>query len=157
MGEIIFLLILIVGGVFLFITSLDYSSVEFLDAYVGPALFPQIIISIIILAAVALLIKIIVMKKKPDFVFIELFKGNRLIFGIFIIAFVLILDMFGFVASTILFLTVTTSFFTYVQFGKIEKIRLILNVVGICVFAVGIYLIFSQLIGLQLPIGKLWV
>lgn len=153
MGELAFLGILIVGGCYLF--SLTYGfAVSPFDKSGGAALFPRIVIGILLVFALARVIQLLMKKKKEKFVFSELFKGYRLFFfGSFVI-YVLLLEFIGYIFASLLFLGITVNmFYRHVvgDFGPVKSI--VIRNVAIVAFIILMDYFFASVLGIFLPNG----
>lgn len=153
MGEIVFLGAILIIGVICGIQTLGFKAIPILDSVVGPALFPQIAIGIVVLGALALIVQLVMKKQKNQFVFLELFQGKRLGFGIVTIAYVLMLDSIGFIVSTAIFLMLAINYLEYIKGIQINRKKTI--VVSLCciLFSIIIYYFFSKVMGIMLPRG----
>ncbi len=158
MGEVILWIILLIISIVLFIQTLGYKTVEMVDPIVGPARFPQVIILIMAICLVALLVKRIFIKKKEDkpFIFLELFKGIQLRFGLMMLIYILILGKVGFIVSTSLFLIASTTYLYYEKHKTIPVKATVIRSICIILFTSGLYYVFTQFMGVILPRGDIF-
>jgi len=93
--ELIFLAILGIFAVVFFKETTTYKIASF-DTSGGPATFPQYILILLLVAIAILMIQKIVKKDFKGFVFIELFKGERGIGLLSLVAYLALLTILGF-------------------------------------------------------------
>lgn len=156
MGELVFLLILLILCAVCFVQTLSFP-VSILDQSGGPALFPQIVLALLTLVIVIRLIQFFREKKHEHFVFRELFTGRRLFFFGSLIVYVFLFDFLGYILSTALFLVVTINYFYYVVKGNRGSVKAILvrNISAIA-FSVIMYVFFANILHIMLPTGQLF-
>ncbi len=155
MGEIIFLIVLLLLGGVLFQQTFTFG-VSILDQSGGPALFPRIVLAILAIAIIIRLISVLREKKHEHFVFIELFTGNRLFFFLSLILYIVTFKFLGYILSTCLFLMITCNYFYYVVKGNKGSVKSIaVRNIGIVVFAVVMYVFFANVLHIMLPAGIL--
>ena len=153
MGEFVFLgIILAICGYFYYLTY-DFAISPF-DKSGGAALFPRIVLICIAIFVIIRIIQVALQKEKGKFVFGELFRGMRLFFFASFVIYVALLDIFGYIICTILFLAVTINvFYKKVNncWGPIKSI--VIRNCSIVVFTFAMEFFFSNLLGILLPNG----
>ena len=155
MGESIFLASLAaVAGTMLFETM--HYPTGALDRSGGPGIFPTILIAILLAFIALRLVAIIRSRKQEKFVFMEMFRGIRLLFLVALGLTILLMESIGFVPMISLFLIVSVHCFYFAANDSWGSYRLIavrsLVLVG---FTVGMYVFFQAALGVQLPAGIL--
>lgn len=157
MGEIIFLIILAAAGVGMFGMSFGFQ-VSRIDTSGGPALFPRIVI-VILLAFI--IIRIVMISKNKEelgkkFHFLEIFMGSRLVFLLLFLAYALLMKPLGFVISSSLFLMIAVTFLHKKQYGEGVTAKKGLILYPVIVIAVTVlYYIFVYKLNVLLPGGIL--
>lgn len=155
MGEIIFLIVLLLLGGVLFQQTFTFG-VSILDQSGGPALFPRIVLAILAIAVIIRLISVLREKKHEHFVFIELFTGKRLFFFLSLILYIVTFRFLGYILSTCLFLMITCNYFYYVVKENKGTLRsIVLRNAFVVVFSVGMYFFFGNVLHIMLPAGIL--
>ncbi|MGH0052113.1 MAG: tripartite tricarboxylate transporter TctB family protein [Sphaerochaetaceae bacterium] len=152
--ELIFLAILAIFTLIFFKETTTYKIASF-DTSGGPAIFPQYILLLLLAAIVVLMIQKIVKKEFKGFVFLELFKGERGIGLLSLVAYLSLLRILGFTLSTILFLTFLINYLYRVNHEKsLGSIKQITLRTGFSIlFAFAIQYIFVSLMHVMLPKG----
>ncbi len=157
MGEIIFLIVLAAAGISMFGMSFGFQ-VSRIDTSGGPALFPRIVI-IILLVFIAMRIVMISKdkeEKEKKFHFLEMFQGSRLIFLFMFLGYALLMKPLGFVISSSLFLIIAVTFLYKKQYGEritVKKGLILYPAILICVAV--LYYIFVNKLNVLLPGGIL--
>ena len=144
MGEIFFLIILAAAGVGMFGMSFGFQ-VSRIDSSGGPALFPRIVI-IILLLFIAIRI-IMVSKSKEElgkkFHFLEIFQG-----------YAVLMKPLGFVISSSLFLIIAVTFLYKKQYGERITVKKGLILYPVILISVAVlYYIFVNKLNVLLPGG----
>ena len=155
MGEIFFLIILAAAGVGMFVRSFGFQ-VSRIDSSGGPALFPRIVI-IILLLFIAIRI-IMVSKSKEElgkkFHFLEIFQGSRLIFLLMFLGYAVLMKPLGFVISSSLFLIIAVTFLYKKQYGERITVKKGLILYPVILISVAVlYYIFVNKLNVLLPGG----
>ena len=152
--ELIFLAILGIFAVVFFKETTTYKIASF-DTSGGPATFPQYILILLLVAIAILMIQKIVKKDFKGFVFIELFKGERGIGLLSLVAYLTLLTILGFTLSTILFLGFLVNYLYRANHQKsLGSVKQIAIRTGFSVlFAFVIQYIFVGLMHVMLPKG----
>ncbi len=155
MGELIFMGITALAAIAMFFMTASFP-VSIIDKSGGPALFPRIIV--ILLIVFILIRSVIVLKdkellKKP-FIFTEIFKGSRLIYLLVTLAYILLIKQVGFLIMTTVYLFGLTQYLFFIQQDHTMNLkRNLITGVGALVVTIGIYLLFSNVLGIRLPKG----
>lgn len=152
--ELIFLIILGIFAIIFFRETTTYKIASF-DTSGGPAAFPQYILILLLIAIAILIIQKIVKKEYKGFVFLELFKGERGIGLLSLIAYLSLLSILGFTLSTILFLTFLVNYLYRVNHNKSlgSAKRIAMRTGFSIIFAFAIQFIFVSLMHVMLPKG----
>ena len=155
MGEIFFLIILAAAGVGMFGMSFGFQ-VSRIDSSGGPALFPRIVI-IILLLFIAIRM-IMVSKSKEElgkkFHFLEIFQGSRLIFLLMFLGYAVLMKPLGFVISSSLFLIIAVTFLYKKQYGERITVKKGLILYPVILISVAVlYYIFVNKLNVLLPGG----
>lgn len=153
MGEIVFWVLLLATGAALFLQTLDFKVIAMMDPVMGPARFPQVVLAVLMVSVTGLLIVRLVKKEKTPFIFLELFKGTQLRFGLMILAYILILEKAGFVIATSLFLIVSTTHLYFVEKGSVPVKLTVIRSACIVAATVCLQLLFTKAMGVMLPLG----
>lgn len=157
MGEIFFLLILAAAGIGMFGMSFGFQ-VSRIDSSGGPALFPRIVIVILL---VFVIIRITMISKNKEelsrkFHFVEIFQGSRLVFLLLFLGYALLMKPLGFVISSSLFLIASVTFLHKKQYGEGITVKKGLILYPVIVAAVTVlYYIFVYKLNVLLPGGIL--
>lgn len=152
--ELIFLTILAIFSIVFFQETTTYKVASF-DTSGGPAIFPQYILILLLISIAVLMIQKIVKKDFKGFVFIELFKGDRGIGLIALVAYLSLLKILGFTLSTVLFLTFLVNYLYRTNHEKsLGNVKHIALRTGFSIlFAFLIQYIFVNLMHVMLPKG----
>jgi putative tricarboxylic transport membrane protein len=160
MGELLFMGSTAVVALGMLVMTVGFP-VSIIDNSGGPALFPRIII--VLLIAFMLIRAVIVLKdkdlKNAPFIFSEMFKGARLIYLLGTLSYILLIKKVGFVIMTTLYLFGMTLFLHYLQRDRhFPWKKTLIVLAGSISIAVGIYLIFTGTLNTLLPKGVLkWI
>lgn len=156
-GELIFLTVLEISAGF-FLSRSDNFAVSIMDKSGGAGLFPTLILKFLmaVIGIRIVLILAIPENRKEDFVFLELFQGNRFFLLTMIIGYAVVVDLAGYLLSSTIFLLVTVNYFFYKVNGSFgsRKIILIRNVI-IIAFAILLFLFFTRVLGAVLPTSRI--
>jgi putative tricarboxylic transport membrane protein len=157
MGEILFMAVLAIIAIGMFVMTYDFP-ISIIDKSGGAALFPRIMIVLLLFFLVIRFIAIIKTKRegRPKFVFIEIFQGPRLVYLLTTLAFIIVLNFLGFILSAILYLLILVNYFYYIQNDKKPSLKTEIVVV-VCVIAgiVGLEYFFGDVLNIMLPEGIL--
>lgn len=159
MGEIIFLCVIEAICVYMIVASLGFATSP-LDNSGGAAIYPQIICVFVSIFIVVRIIQILKSRHQntEQFHFLEMFKGNSLVFMIALFAYVILIRFTGYILTTWLFLVVIGNVFNLFadeHWGSLKSI-IIRNVCYI-LFSFGLYYFFAEAMGILLPAGKLFI
>ncbi len=159
MGEVIFSGVVAVIAVVLFINSATFPE-SIIDQTGGAALFPRIII-ILLLVTLAVRVVIILRDKEErekPFAFIDFFKGRRLVFFLLFIGYTLVMTTLGFFLSSSIFLAIAIPFLYKLQHGKFMSVkRLVISTVISTSMVFALYYIFVNYFNVILPSGILGI
>lgn len=155
MGELIFLVFLLITGGVMFYSTYDFRT-SLLDTSGGPALFPRIVLIFLLLMLVIRIVQILCAKERKPFAFLEIFKGSRLFFVLSLGVYIVVIKPLGFILSTVLFMSVLIMGFRYSMTKSVGKPgSVVLVVVLSVVYAVLMYLLFAEVLNIFLPAGVL--
>ena len=154
--EFVFLLILLGLSLTLLGQTFQYEIPSF-DTSGGPAMFPQYVLVMLIIAIVFLLIQLAWRKQGRTFVFGEVFRGGQGVFLGSLALYLLLLSPFGFLASTILFLLFTVNYLAQryhgsLGTGKAIAVRSLVSVVVACT----VNYLFAGVFRIMLPTGTIY-
>lgn len=155
MGESLFLACLVAIAGTMFFETTHYPT-AFLDKSGGPAVFPQLILIILVVFIALRFVAILRSGKQEKFVFMEMFRGIRLLFLVSLGLTILLMPSVGFVPMVSIFLIVTVHCFYFGTNGSFGSPTLIAVRSALLIgFTVGLYLFFQAALGVQLPAGIL--
>ena len=155
MGEIIFLVFLLISGGVMFWSTFSFRTNP-LDTSGGPAIFPQIVLAFLMLMVVIRIVEILCSKEKKPFAFVEMFKGSRLFFLVSLGVYIFLIKPLGFIVSTVLFMTVVILGFRYSMSKSVGKPGSVAIAVGAsAAYAVLMYVLFAKVLSIFLPAGIL--
>ncbi|NQT58035.1 MAG: tripartite tricarboxylate transporter TctB family protein [Bacteroidetes bacterium] len=157
MGELIFMGITVLAAIGMFFMTSSFP-VSIIDKSGGPALFPRIVIILLIIFMV--IRAVIVMKDKElfkkQFVFTEIFKGSRLIYLLLTLAYILLIKQIGFVIMTAAYMYGLTQYLYYIQQDHMMTVkRNLITALGALAVTLGVYFLFSDALNIRLPLGIL--
>ncbi|MBC8452667.1 MAG: tripartite tricarboxylate transporter TctB family protein [Spirochaetes bacterium] len=157
MGELIFMGITALAAIGMFFMTSSFP-VSIIDKSGGPALFPRIVIILLILFMI--IRAVIVMKDKElwnkQFVFTEIFKGSRLIYLLVTLAYILLIKQIGFVVMTAVYMYGLTQYLYYIQQDHMMTVkRNLITALGALFVTLGVYFLFSDVLNIRLPLGIL--
>lgn len=153
MGELILLGLLLVIGISFWFMTFNFA-VSPLDKSGGAGVFPRMVIVLLLAFVVLRVIQVLRKKEKGHFVFLELFSGIRLYFLLSFVTYVLALNYLGYLISSILFLALTTNYFSYKthdSFGTVKSI--VIRNAGVIAFVFTTYYFFDRILHIALPRG----
>lgn len=157
MSELIFLAFLaVVGG--LGLREVITYTVAAYDRTGGPAIYPKLILILLMVALAVRVIQILLTKDKDKFKWNTLFKGPRGVFFAAFVAFVILMDLLGFIVDGTLFLIFTSLYLYYATTGDKTlggKKLIIKRCVISLVFCVAVYAFFSEFLHVMVPKGIL--
>lgn len=155
MGELIFNALLAVVAVILYVLTFSFPTSIF-DKSGGAAMYPRIVI---IFLLVLLAIRTLQVLRSPEekarkFVFLEMFKGPRLVYILTTLAYFLLVKPVGFILATIVYLIWSISYFYYLQeekrpSGKVISIICAAVIPGVVILDY----VFCKVLGVLLPAG----
>lgn len=157
MGELLFMALMGALAIIMFFISGSFP-VSIIDKSGGAALFPRIVV-ILFLFFMAIRTVIVLRDgeaRKKAFVFLEIFKGDRLIFLLGIIGYIALVKPVGFVIATSLFLAGMSNFLYFKQRDSLMTLKR--NIIGISAgiaISLGMYLFFTRVLSILLPQGVL--
>lgn len=153
MGELILLGLLVVIGVSFWFMTFSFA-VSPLDRSGGAGLFPRLVIIFLLAFVVVRIIQVLLKKEKEHFVFFELFTGIRLFFLLSFVLYVVILNWVGYLISSILFLAVTTNYFSYKTNDTVgTRKAVVIRNGALVVFVFLMYYFFDRILHIALPRG----
>lgn len=157
MGEVIFLAVIGVLDVVMFGLTFAFPT-SIIDQSGGPGLFPRLVLAGLLVLVVIRIAVILHSESERGrrFIFLEIFKGSRLVFLVVFVAYALLMTTLGFVLSTGVFLAVTILFLFRCQYQKwMGPKGIAATVIGSAVGALVIYLLFTRWFNVVLPAGLL--
>ncbi len=152
MGELVFLLVIAALAIGMFVMTFSFPT-SIVDKSGGPALFPRILIGLLLLLLIIRFIQIL-KGRKEKFYFLEFFTGNRLIVFLSLVFLVASMSTLGYVISTSLFVLGLVNLFyakVHGQLGGLKKI--IIRNISLLVLVVGVYWFFLNVLHITLPQG----
>lgn len=153
MGEILFLLCFAVISLIMFYLTGDFR-VSKMDTSGGAALFPRIVIILLLIFLAVRIVEIVRAKEKKAFAGKELFTGSRCYFIIGFVLYVILLKPVGYILATVLFLA-----FVVNRFYKIEKgtmgtaVQIAVRNLIMIVFVLAMNWAFGTILSVNLPSG----
>ena len=154
MGEIYFNLFLFVVSIAGLINTLSWQVIK--DTSGGPATYPRIILTALLACSLIRIIQLLKQKKeaRPDFIFMDLFKGHRGFFLLALVVYVASLNILGFMIATIIYLNVVVNVMIYFSKGSF-KVDKWLFIRGICLVAAayGVTWFFQSALRVMVPTG----
>jgi len=155
MGELIFLALLLVIGISFWFMTFSFT-VSPLDKSGGAGVFPRMVIILLLAFVVLRIFQVLRKKEKAHFIFLELFSGIRLFFLLSFVVYVVALNWLGYLISSILFLAITTNYFSYKTRDSFGTVKLIvLRNAGVIAFVFATYHFFDTTLHIALPRGWL--
>ncbi|QUI22259.1 tripartite tricarboxylate transporter TctB family protein [Vallitalea pronyensis] len=154
MGEIIFMGILAVISFIMLIMTYNFPT-SIIDQSGGAALFPRIVIFLLLFFMIIRVVEIIRKKEwHKKFAFFEMFKGIRLVYLLSTLAFILSIKYVGYIVSTSIYLIVTIIYFYKKEMGeKQSKKKLAVTIVLNIMLVIGVYYVFTDVLNILLPEG----
>ena len=155
MGELVFMALLCVMGVACFIDTLHFR-VSLLDRSGGAAVFPRVVIVLLLLLVCIRIVMILRDGNRPHFVFLEAFAGARLAYLIALAALVFTIKPIGFLPAMSAFMLFTANYFYFRTHGSLGKAWfVILRSVSLVAFVAVVYYFFTGVLHVMLPAGLL--
>ncbi len=157
MGELIYMAIIAVIAIFMFIVSGSFP-VSIIDKSGGASLFPRVVV-VLLLCFMAIRTVFVLRDKElreKTFIFLEIFKGPRLVYLLGTFTYILLIQPLGFVITTSLYLFGMSNFMYYKQKDSIMSMQRssIIFFSGLTV-SLGMYLFFTRVLSILLPQGIL--
>lgn len=155
MGEVIFLGIISLVAISMALLAYQFP-VSIIDKSGGPAFFPQAVVLFIVALALIRIVQVIRTKKdeRKEFVFLEMFKGPRLIFILATIIEIATMKYLGFIISMSIYLAGMIIYFNYTQKGKWLSVKNMLLIAFISILGIiGIDFIFCEVLKVVIPKG----
>ncbi|MDE7014658.1 MAG: tripartite tricarboxylate transporter TctB family protein [Kineothrix sp.] len=157
MGELIFLGILAIIGVIMFGMSFGFQT-SLLDKSGGPALYPRIVIVVLVIFLVVRCVMIIRSQEelKKKFHFLEILQGSRLIYLLLLLGYAVIIKPLGFVISSVIFAVIAVTFLHKKQYGTFitgKKAAVLYPIMILSIVA--LYYVFTNYFNVLLPGGIL--
>ncbi len=155
MGELIFMAILIVVGVAMFIMTYDFP-IATLDTSGGASMFPRVVVIIMCVLVAIRIIQILHTKKedRKPFAFLEIFKGNTLVYVLSTTLYFVLAPTLGFIISSTIYMIGIIIFFHKIQYDKLPSIKKSVIISAITIAAiVGLNYVFSDVLNVLLPVG----
>lgn len=155
MGEIIFLLCFAVISLIMFYLTGDFR-VSKMDTSGGAALFPRIVIVILLVFLAIRVIEILRSKEKKKFSGRELFTGSRLYFITGFVLYVVLLKPLGYIIATSLFLVFTVNRFYQIENGTLgTMVQIVVRNMIMIFFVLAMNWAFGTILSVMLPTGPL--
>lgn len=127
-----------------------------MDTSGGAALFPRIIIILLLIFIAVRVIQILISKEKKNFAGKELFIGSRLYFIVCLVLYVVSLKVLGYIIATSLFLLFTVNRFVQIEKGTIGKAaQIVVRSAVMIVFVLAMNWAFGTFLSVHLPPGLL--
>ena len=159
MGELLFELVIALIAVGMFGMTFGFRE-SLIDQSGGPALFPRIVI---LLLLIFLAVRGIVIRKNREeqekpFHFLEMFQGSRLIYVVLLTAYAGMVKPVGFLLSTWVFSLIAIPFLYKQQYGKGMTLRRQAVTSAVTVVSVFLlYYVFTRYFHVLLPAGLLHI
>ena len=157
MGEIIFLVMLLVGSLYLFSLTGDFP-ISILDKSGGAALFPRIVMIFLMIVLAVRILSLFRARNREAFVFTEIFKGTRGIYFGALVLYVLLMPFLGYIIATFTFVAGLMNTFYYSvhkELGEPKAIAIRNGLVVVLVICVNFF--FKEVLGVFLPVGFLGI
>ena len=153
MGEIIFLLCFAVVSAIMFYMTGDFR-ISKMDTSGGAALFPRIVIILLLVFLMLRIIEILASKEKKEFAGKELFAGSRCLFIGGLVLYVVLLKPLGYIIATVLFLAFVVNRFYRVEKGLMgSAAQIAIRNVLMIVFVLAMNWVFGTVLSVNLPAG----
>lgn len=154
MGEVYFNLFLFIVSVAGLVNTFTWPVIQ--DTSGGPATYPRIILTALLLCSAVRMIQVLKQKKedRPKFIFMNLFQGHRGFFLLALVIYVASLNVLGFMIATIVYLNVVVNVMIYFSKG-VFVIDKWLFVRGGCFVGVayGVTCFFHSALRVMVPTG----
>ncbi len=151
----IFLLLLAGIDVYYLAETFSYKKPLY-DNTGGPAVFPRVILVLLLVCLAVRMIQIIVTRDKKHFVFKELFRGST---GVFLFAFagyIFLMEYLGMILDTVLYLGLISHYMIYQRDGTLGTARSVaVHMAAYLVMAAALYWFFSVFMNVAVPKGLL--
>ena len=155
MGEIIFLLCFLVVSIYMYVLTGSFR-ISKMDRSGGAAMFPRIVIVLLMICLLLRMLQIFREKEKREFVWKNLFSRGRMEFTAALVVYVICLKPLGYIVTTCAFLFFTVNRFYYLEEDNLgTKKGILIRSVVLAVFAVIMYFVFSGVLAVSLPKGIL--
>ena len=155
MGEVIFLLLLAGLDVYYFVETFSDKKPLY-DNTGGPAVFPRVILILLLICLAVRLIQIIVGKNRKHFVFMELFQGSTGIFLLAFAAYIFLMKGLGMILDTVLYMGFISHYMIYQRDGTLGTFRSVsIHVAVYVLLAAALYWFFSVILNVASPRGLL--
>lgn len=155
MGEIIFLLCFAVISLIMFYLTGDFR-VSKMDTSGGAALFPRIVIVILLVFLAIRVIEILRSKEKKGFAGRELLAGSRFYFITGFVLYVILLKPLGYIIATSLFLVFTVNRFYRIENGTLGTMaQIVVRNMIMIFFVLAMNWAFGTILSVMLPTGPL--
>ncbi|MBS5300828.1 MAG: tripartite tricarboxylate transporter TctB family protein [Clostridium sp.] len=153
MGETIFLLCFCAAAIAMYGMTGNFR-ISKMDTSGGAAMFPRIVIILLLVFLAIRLLQIWIGKQKKPFMGRELFTGSRFFFLICFCAYVVCLKLLGYRVATYLFLLFSVNGFMKVEKGTYGTAReLVVRNLILLVFVLAMYWLFGTVLSIKLPTG----
>ena len=151
----IFLLLLAGLDLYYFAETFSYRKPLY-DNTGGPAVFPRVILILLLICLAVRIIQIVVRKEKRRFIFLDLFKGST---GVFLFAFagyILCMEFLGMILDTVLYMGFISHYMIYQRDGSIGSLRsAAVHMAVYILMAAALYWFFSGVMNVAVPKGLL--
>ena len=157
MSEFVFLAGLAVLALLGYSEVLTYTVTKY-DRTGGPAIYPKMLLILLLVALAIRGIQILASKKKEKFKWGSLFSGQRGVFFVSFVLFVMLMKPLGFILDGTIFLVFTTFYLYYKSTGDKSlggKKKIVFRVLFSLGFCVAVYLFFSEFLHVAVPEGIL--
>ena len=154
MGEIYFNLFLLIVSAAGFANTFTWTIIQ--DSSGGPATYPRIILAALFICSLIRMFQIMKQKKeeRPEFIFMDLFRGHRGFFLLSLVIYVALIPVLGFMIDTIIYLNIVVNVMIYFSKGTFKMDKWFF-VRGICLIATafGVTWFFQSALRVMVPTG----
>lgn len=155
MGEIMFLLLIAGIDIFYFMETFTYKKPLY-DNTGGPAVFPRVILVLLLVCLFVRILQILIQKENRHFVFRELFCGSAGVFLLAFVCYIFLMEPLGMILDTILYLGFISHYMIYVRDGVLCRPRqILLHMAVFVLMSAAIYWFFSSILNVAVPKGLL--
>ena len=155
MGEIILLLCFAAMSFAMLVMAKDFR-VSKMDSSGGAAMFPRIVIILLLIFIAVRIVQILLKKEKRPFAGRELFTGSRFFFVLCLVGYVLLLKPLGYILSTSLFLILAVNRFYRIERGTNgSPAAIAARNVLLVLFVLAMNWAFGSILSVRLPAGLL--